>query len=99
MLQKFKNQVLEQESRLADQRRKIQQRLLAFDDKLQLKQTLKRKIRPLSLHASDIPMKVFLTIINIDNTILPVLLQLCKGFRKHLLFALNEHFRPAIERF
>jgi len=44
-------------------------------------------------------MKVFLTMIHMDNSLLPVLLQLCKGFRRHLLFELNQRFRPAIERF
>lgn len=34
-----------------------------------------------------------------DNTLLPTLLQLCKGFRKHLLFEISQQFKPAIEKF
>jgi hypothetical protein len=44
-------------------------------------------------------MKVFLKIINMDNALLPTLLQLCKGFRKHLLFEVGQQLKPAIEKF
>jgi len=38
----------EQEQMLAEQKRNIQQRLVVYDKQLTLKQTLKKKIRPLT---------------------------------------------------
>jgi hypothetical protein len=76
----------EQEQMLAEQKRNIQQRLVVYDKQLNLKQTLKKKIRPLTKKPEEVPINIFIMLISYDGGLLKKFTQLCKGFRRHLLF-------------
>jgi hypothetical protein len=59
------------------QKKIVQQRLVAYDTKLQLRQGLKKKIKPLTDDASTIPMSFFIMILEIESSLLPAFMRLC----------------------
>ena len=52
---------------LAEQKRNIQKRLVAYDEQLSLRQTLKKKIRPFFKSPEDVPMKIFVKLTTYDG--------------------------------
>jgi hypothetical protein len=64
---------------------------------LQLRQGLKKKIRPLTESPEQIPISVFLLICEIDSTLFTRLMQLCKGLKQHMEYGINERFKPVCE--
>lgn len=59
------------------QKKIVQQRLVAYDTKLQLRQGLKKKIKPLTDDASTIPMSFFIMLLEIESSLLPTFMRLC----------------------
>lgn len=59
------------------QKKIVQQRLVAYDTKLQLRQGLKKKIKPLTDDASTIPMSFFIMLLEIESSLLPAFMRLC----------------------
>ena len=62
-LESFKQQLVEVEEQKLLQKKIVQQRLVAYDTKLQLRHGLKKKIKPLTEDASTIPMSFFVTMV------------------------------------
>ena len=58
-LEVFKQQLKEQEDRIEAQKKQIQQRLVAYNDTLSLKKSLKKKIKPLMQDPSIVPFNIF----------------------------------------
>ena len=84
---------------LAEQKRNIQQRLVVYDQQLNLKQTLKKKIKPFTRHPELIPMKVFVTLTHYDGGLVKKFTLLCKGLRRHILFEFKKQMDPVIQGF
>ena len=84
---------------LAEQKRNIQQRLVVYDKQLSLKETLKKKIKPFFKNPEQIPIKIFVVISEYDGSLVKKFTQLCKGFRRHILFEYKRMMSPAIEAF
>ena len=76
--------------------REIKQRLVAYDNELQLKQTLRKKVKPFTMHPERVPMAIFVLLIHLDGSLLAKFAQLCKGMRKHLLFEFRQMMDPAV---
>lgn len=95
----YKKMLQEQEQKLAEQKRNIQQRLVVYDKQLNLKQTLKKKIKPFFKSPEDVPMSIFIKLTSFDGGLVKKFSQLCKGFRRHLLFEFRQQMQPAIDAF
>lgn len=63
----YKKMLQEQEQMLAEQKRNIQQRLVVYDKQLNLKQTLKKKIKPFFKSPEDVPMSIFAKLTQFDG--------------------------------
>ncbi len=54
---------------LAEQKRNIQQRLVAYDKQLSLKQTLKKKIKPFIKKPEEVPIQIFVLLTTYDASL------------------------------
>ena len=52
---------------LQEQKRNIQQRLVAYDKQLSLKQTLKKKIKPFIKNPEEAPIEIFVLLTAYDG--------------------------------
>ena len=57
-----------------------------YDKQLNLKQTLKKKIKPFTRSPQDVPIGIFILLTAYDGGLVKKFTQLCKGFRRHILF-------------
>jgi hypothetical protein len=62
----------------------VQQRLVAYDTTVQLRDGLKKKIRPLTTDPAQIPIAFFMQLIEMDSQFFVMFKRLCTGFVKHL---------------
>lgn len=76
-LESFKQQLVELEEQKLLQKKIVQQRLVAYDTKLQLRHGLKKKIKPLTDDASTIPMSFFVKMLELESSLLPIFMRLC----------------------
>jgi len=64
-----------------------------------LKKTLKKKIKPFTKSAENVPIEIFVLLTSYDGGLVKKFSQLCKGFRRHILFEFRRRMDPAIEAF
>lgn len=72
---------------------------MAYDRELSLKQTLKKKIKPFTKNPEEIPINIFVVLTTYDGGLVKKFSQLCKGFRRHILFEFKRQMEPTIEAF
>jgi hypothetical protein len=72
---------------------------VVYDKQLHLKQTLKKKIKPFTKNPEAVPMKIFVLLTTYDGGLLKKFTQLCKGFRRHILFEFRQQMDSAVEAF
>ena len=72
---------------------------MVYDKQLNLKQTLKKKIKPFTSNPEEVPINIFVKLTEYDGGNVKKFTQLCKGFRRHILFEFKQQMQPAIEAF
>ena len=56
-------------------------------------------MKPFTRKAELVPIEIFMKLTEFDGGLVKKFTQLCKGFRRHIIFEFKQQMQPAIEAF